>query len=81
MRGPNGLITAAPTARTIHQVGTHGKMETLIVLGATALITQRSSPSLTTRSLFFISFALFTFPFPSFKLLVCLGNDEIVKAQ
>lgn len=48
MRGPNGLITAAPTAHAIHQVETRGKMETLIVLGAAALITQHASPFLAT---------------------------------
>lgn len=49
MRSPNGLITAVPTACTIHQVETRSKMETLIVLGAAALITQHALPFLATR--------------------------------
>ncbi len=34
MRGPNGLITRPPLTETIHQVKTHYKMESVIVLGA-----------------------------------------------
>lgn len=34
MRGPNGLITRPPSTETIHQVKTHYKMESVIVLGA-----------------------------------------------
>lgn len=71
MRGPNGLITAAPTARAIHQVGTRGKMETLIVLGATALITQHASPSLATCESLFLSFSP---PFLSHLLFVAFTS-------
>lgn len=64
MRGPNGLITAAPPAQAIHQVGTHSKMENLIVLGATALITQHALPSLATwESLSFSSSFPISLPF------------------
>lgn len=82
MRSPNGLITAVPTAHAIHQVETRSKMETLIVLGAAALITQHALPFLATcksvsfttpfsyltSSLFAFSFCCHNFPFFSLEI-------------
>ncbi len=45
MRGPNGLITRPPSTETIHQVKTHYKMESVIVLGAQCSLLNTISPA------------------------------------
>ena len=93
MRGPNGLITTAPTAHVIHQVGgTHGKIETLIVLGATALFTQHTFFSLSTcRFLFhdpclchlysfFSSFSLFCVKERKVTQVVNVNNESTINS-